>query len=208
MKTSKLFFILFFLTLYTACSQSERKLPRGFKDSCGYSVGQRLCDIELYDQYNNLRSVNSLSGQFKVIQLSAMWCEACQEATIESTKIKLQYETSLSYSVILLENYNGDDPSTSDLYEWASEFKTIYPVFQGNKDLFDETAENGFNIKRYPAFYVLDDSNRILISLYNLEEVTYYVKKKMNPTMPSQSTASSTSTSHTDTGCLPQEENE
>jgi hypothetical protein len=94
------------------------------------------------------------------------------------------------------------------LHEWASEFKTIYPVFQGNKDLFDETAENGFNIKRYPAFYVLDNSNRILITLYSLEEVTYYVKKKMNPAISNQSTVSSTSTSHTDTGCLPQEENE
>ena len=207
------FIIFLFLVFILSCS-SGNDIPKGINayKPCGYAVGQKMCNVQLEDQYNNSRLLNDLNG-IKVLQFSAMWCHACSEASVESLNIKRLFESSISYAIIIIESYDiGVEPSIGDIQQWSYDLELINNVFAGKKELVDEYEIKGFNIDLYPSYYVLSNDNIILSKFKNNDEVVYYLKKhvfnnssqKNNPTL---STSSST-TSGGVPNCLPEEDNE
>lgn len=211
---SLIFVILFFLV--ASCSSHE-KGPRTFANfnQCGYSVGQLMCEVKLYDQYNNLRSLNDLNG-IKILQFSTMWCSPCQEAAHKSLQLKRLYESALSYAVILLESYDaGAEPSNGDIRQWAHDLELPYNVFQGHDELIDMYEETGFRVEFFPTYYIISNDNIILNKAHSSEELQNYldthvfgVPLKGKPAPSTNTSSSSISSSSSGQSCMPEEVNE
>lgn len=205
---NKQILILFFIAYSTISCSSQRNRPTlSYQADCGYIVNQKLCSIELPDQYNDIRNITEFNDSVTVLQFSTMWCHACTEAAYESANIKKIYESSLTYAIILLDSYDvGVDPTHDDVFGWAQENGIAGPVLQGSSELIDTKELNGFGIDMFPTFYIIGKNNTILAKLSDGEDLVYYVNKlgfgqnqKDMPAPPEE---------QEDNGCLPSGANE
>ena len=166
----KLACILAPLVATTACG-GYRKPPAGsYATGCGWTPGRHLCNFVAYDQYGSPREIHEWRGKPLVIQVSAMWCAGCVEATIDSARIRQLFEGSIGYAVLLVDGWDpGVAPPEEDVWSWAEELGIAGPVLAGWPGLIDPAGLNGFQVNGYPSIYIIDPEGWISHTQWGVE---------------------------------------
>lgn len=129
-------------------------------ESCSYAVEDHPCDFTLKDQENVDWNLYDNYGNIIVLDFSAEWCYYCHVAASGVELIQQSYSgESFTYVTILIEDSNGD-PATLDLVKnWADSYGiTSAPVLVGNRDMIDQTGENGWHVTGWPTFVFIDEN--------------------------------------------------
>ena len=174
-------FLFIVVILMPGCSQLNNYNSRHINHNiCGYSIGDTICNIKLWDQYGFQRALGQFYG-LKVIQFSTMWCMGCAIASKRSVAIKNLYGTQINYITVLIEPYTvGAVTTIDDAYDWADQFDITEPVLVGDRSLIDNSEISGFNIDAYPTVYIVDSNNTIIKKISSSNELTDYLKHTFN----------------------------
>lgn len=99
------------------------------ESSTGYGIGNVSYDFTLTDQHGEQVSLSDFCGNTVLIVSAAMWCGACRGEASDLEALYQQYKDS-NFTVITLlgENIQEQEPSISDLQEWATYFELTHPV--------------------------------------------------------------------------------
>ena len=127
-------------------------------DTCGYEIGDHLCNFRLKDQDDKDFDLYENVGKPIVIDYSTMWCGYCQTAAREVAEVQTRYaEDELIFATVLIETPSGEPPSVQNCSDWASVFGIIdSPVLAGSRDLIDINGEDGLPITGWPTFLFLN----------------------------------------------------
>jgi thiol-disulfide isomerase/thioredoxin len=87
-----------------------------------------------------------------------MWCGPCQRASQVAQEYYENYAPEgLIYAVVLIENADREDPSETDLIEWANtKGITSVPVLAGSRDLLMSSGGDWY-LTGWPTFYFIDE---------------------------------------------------
>ena len=160
-------------TMMFSCQPSKVDITEGDADStlaqdqspitwteCGYEPGDHPCDFELMNQDGDMVTLYELYGKPIVIDFSTMWCYYCQVSAVEVGQTAIAYETEeLVYITILVQNFQGETPSQTDLEEWATHFvigTTNTPVLSSSMAIIDPAGVSGWKVEAWPTFYFID----------------------------------------------------
>ena len=128
-------------------------------DTCGYDIGDHLCDFTLTDHNGNTFNLYENVGRPIVLDYSTVWCAYCQMAAQEVDLVSAQYsEYNLLYATILIENQYGESPSVSDCNMWASTNNiNSNPVLAGDRSLIGTSGQgDGVPVQGWPTFLFLN----------------------------------------------------
>ena len=180
-------FLVFFLFLLLGCKPSkvtieETEEPSPITwDTCGYQVGDHLCNFTLVDQNGDTFDLYENFGKPIVIDFSTMWCGYCQVAAQEVDAVSDKYSNSdLVYITILIENYYGNSPTTEDCASWADMFGIIKsPVLSGERSLIDyPDGLTGVPVSGWPTFLFLNSDLTIdsMLTGYGSDSIDYKIQ--------------------------------
>jgi len=165
-------FLVFLCINFISCSTAANSSDITWEE-CGGNIGDHACDFYLMDQTGEDWSLYGNYGSIIVLDFSAMWCGYCQKAAIVAQLIQDKYkDDNVIWVTILLQNNYGQIPMLNDLLEWEKAFEmTSAPVLSGNMDIIDQTAQNGFNIRSWPGFVIIDRDMIIAYELFGWNEM-------------------------------------
>lgn len=158
---------LFFLGC-GACNSKELESPEDNDteevsqvpwETCGYDVGDHLCDFDLLDQNGDTFVLYDNIGVPIVLDFSTMWCSYCQVAAQEAQEVQDNYSAhNLLYVTVLIEDATGQPPTVEDASNWSQVFGIIDPpVLVGSRDMIDTTGTAGFSVTGWPTFLFVTD---------------------------------------------------
>lgn len=126
-------------------------------DDCSQQIGDHPCDFSLLDQDGNQFNLYDHHGKIIILDFSAMWCGPCMMAATEVEHLQEKYGDKIVYVTILIENENGNQPSTADLKRWADHFGIeSAPVLGGSRSLISSDPSAGWAVGGWPQFYIID----------------------------------------------------
>jgi thiol-disulfide isomerase/thioredoxin len=162
---------VFIMLLCISCSAPDDS-PITWTD-CGGAIGDHACNFSLMDQTGNDWSLYDHHGSIIVLDFSAMWCGYCQKAAVVAQEIQDKHkDDDVVWVTVLLQNNYGQSPTLADLNKWASAFEmTSAPVLSGNQSIIDKSAKNGFNIRSWPGFVIIDRDMKISYELFGWNEM-------------------------------------
>ena len=162
-----LLYIFTVLSMGFACSETESNPSSTAWSDCGGLAGDHACDFTLMDQSGADWSLYDHYGSIIVLDFSAMWCGYCQKAAVVAQNIQDSHKAhNVVWVTILLQNNHGQQPSLTDLNEWADTFEmSSAPVLSGGADIIDLTAQAGFNVSTWPGIVII---NRDMVIAYEL----------------------------------------
>tara|TARA_B100000989_G_scaffold47307_1_gene30780 strand:- start:14149 stop:14739 length:591 start_codon:yes stop_codon:yes gene_type:complete len=137
----------------------------GSSDCMQFGVGDKACNIVLYDQDKDIWQLKEQNNKIVVLDFSAMWCGPCQFAGSYTQQIQDQHPDVIM-ATLLIDGYTaGLSPTDDELDEWVSSHEiTTAPVLYASRDLvFDQIGNGaeGYNITGFPT-YVYIDKNGII----------------------------------------------
>ena len=160
--------ILFVLMLLLASSIfgcKSQKTPAINWDKCSQTIGDHPCDFSLFDQDGNEFNLYDHHGKIIILDFSAMWCGPCMMAATEVEHLQKKYGDEIIYVTILIENENGNQPSTEDLKRWADHFEIKNaPVLGGSRSLISSDPNVGWSIGGWPQFHIIDQDMMLVQS--------------------------------------------
>ena len=147
-------------------------------EECSFNGGDHICNLilptadggeaELYDHY----------GEITIIDVSAMWCNPCQEAAWNSNSVKVMAD-GVNWITVLVENLNGEDPTIEDGQTWGDYFGIWHDeIWLGTRTHdIDVTGTYGFPLTAWPFFMILDQDLRIRVIKqgWNKEEILQHI---------------------------------
>ena len=126
-------------------------------DDCSQQTGDHPCDFSLLDQEGNEFNLYDHHGKIIILDFSAMWCGPCMMAATEVEYLQEKYGDKIIYVTVLIENENGNQPSTDDLKRWADHFGIeSSPVLGGSRSLISSDPNAGWPVGGWPQFYIID----------------------------------------------------
>ena len=133
------------------------------EEVCATLIDRQICNFQAINSSGETVDIHDYIGKPMIIDLSAMWCGPCQMAATEVQSVQDEY--GLNYVTLLIENGNGEDPTSGDLQSWESYFDiNTAPVLGGNRDIITSdilSIENQLYLTSWPTFYFLDDELRV-----------------------------------------------
>ena len=133
------------------------------EEVCATLIDRQICNFQVINSAGESVDIHDFVGKPMILDLSAMWCGPCQMAATEVQSVQDEY--GLNYVTLLIENGNGEDPTSGDLQSWESYFDiTSAPVLGGNRDIITSdilSIENQLYLTSWPTFYFLDDELRV-----------------------------------------------
>tara|TARA_Y100000034_G_scaffold53996_1_gene66201 strand:- start:1850 stop:2440 length:591 start_codon:yes stop_codon:yes gene_type:complete len=141
-------------------------------DSCGHAVGDKVCDLILKDQNDELWRLYDLEGNVIVLDFSAMWCAPCQNAASTVQQTQDDYESEgFNYITVLIDDPAADTVELDEVQAWAdSHGIETTSVLQGSRDLIDQTAIEGYPIVSWPTFVFIDRDLNVHWGIYGFNE--------------------------------------
>ena len=141
-------------------------------DSCGQNIGDKVCDLILYNQHDELWRLYDLKGNIIVLDFSAMWCAPCQNAASTVQETQDDYESEgFNYITVLIDDPAADTVELDEVQAWADSYgiKTT-SVLQGSRDLIDEMAIEGYPVASWPTFVFIDRELNVYWGIYGFNE--------------------------------------
>ena len=141
----------------------EAKEDTGYSSTdnaeCAYWVGDKVCDFERADANGDMVRLYDFSGSPIVLDLSAMWCGPCQGAAADVNGTVSRFsDDDLVYITILIENMQGDHPSSDDLQLWVDYFGITEPVLGSDYSILNADSTQGFPLRSWPTFIMIDEN--------------------------------------------------
>jgi len=119
-----------FLFLHLS-SDSKVTLGASVAQACNKSKGDCLPDVKYVDVDGKAYSPESLTGKVVVVNFWATWCHPCQKEIPDLSKIYDKYKDK---GLVML-GVMQDQPSSSELLNFRSDYTMTYPVVRGNSDI-------------------------------------------------------------------------
>tara|TARA_Y100001963_G_scaffold158223_1_gene257110 strand:+ start:1636 stop:2238 length:603 start_codon:yes stop_codon:yes gene_type:complete len=139
---------------------SEEPLGIIASDDCQHiNLGDKACNIRLYDQNGNVWDMYDHAGDVILLDFSAVWCGPCQMAGHYSQPIQDDYQNEgVQIVTILIDGPSGGAPPTDyDIDNWVREHNiTTAPVLRGDRSLVDPTGIAGYPISAFPTYLYID----------------------------------------------------
>tara|TARA_Y100000034_G_C6826239_1_gene372524 strand:- start:219 stop:770 length:552 start_codon:yes stop_codon:yes gene_type:complete len=132
------------------------------EESCGYKINNLACNFSLEDQHGEKVELYDHKGKVILLDFSTMWCVFCQIAAERVNAVESYYkEDDFIWITILIENFEGEPPTASDVSDWADHFEISAPVLAGSNDLTDPDSEGGYSVIGVPSFYLINQEGII-----------------------------------------------
>ena len=140
--------------------------------TCSQIPGQSICNLALKDQNDKVWQLHSLKGNVVLLDFSAMWCSPCQSAAATVQKTQDDYESEgFSYITVLVDDPDGATIELDDVQAWVNSYGiNTATVLQGNRDLIDYNAIEGYPLASWPTFVFVDRDMNIYYGMYGFNE--------------------------------------
>src|SRR5439155_20911808 len=99
--------------------------------ACTKGGGDCLPDVKYLDTTGKTWVADQLLGKVVVVNFWATWCHPCQKEIPDLSKTYDKYK---AQGVVFL-GIMTDQPSDSDLLNFASDYEMSYPVVRANSDI-------------------------------------------------------------------------
>ena len=141
-------------------------------DSCAHNVGDKVCDLVLKDQNDEIWNLYDLKGNVIVLDFSAMWCAPCRTAAATVQQVQDNYESQgFNYITVLVEDSTADTVELDDVQEWAATYGIeTTAVLQGMRELIDYSTVEGYPIISWPTFVFIDRELNVYSGIYGFNE--------------------------------------
>ena len=128
------------------------------------NLGDKACNIRLYDQDNNVWDMYDHVGDIILLDFSAAWCGPCQMAGHYLQPLQNDYRSAgVQVVTILIDGPTGGTPPTDlDIDTWVTDHNvTDAPVLKGSRELImDSTGVAGYQLSAYPTYIYIDRNMR------------------------------------------------
>lgn len=130
----------------------------------GWELGQRPPNWSLMDQYGRDLRLYDFASQVTVIQISAMWCGACEAASADANVLMSPYDDEgVVLLTLLTENKDSEPPTRKNLKSWSEDFNLgRRPVTAQQVETEEEEAWRAWNVTGLPVYFVLDRELRLV----------------------------------------------
>tara|TARA_Y100000034_G_scaffold17411_1_gene19028 strand:- start:672 stop:1304 length:633 start_codon:yes stop_codon:yes gene_type:complete len=137
-------------------------------EGCSGKMNDHPCDFTLIDQYGMPWRLYEHTGDIIVLDISTIWCIACQYAAARTEENHDLYkDKGVIWVTIILENYFGQKPTLYDIKEWTTVFGIEDAVvLAGSLDLLDPLSRIGWYVDTLPLFIII---NRDMLTTYRLD---------------------------------------
>ena len=126
-------------------------------DSCSQALNDHPCNFTLTNSQEEEISLYDFYGKAIVLDLSAMWCAPCNSAADEVQAVQDEYGEDLAYITVLIDNYDGEPPTTADCALWeTSHGITTAPVLCGDRTLIGYDINAQWPLTAWPTFFFID----------------------------------------------------
>lgn len=126
-------------------------------DECKNRAGDHVCNMNLMDQHGDRVDLYDYYGSVILLDFSAMWCNPCQQAAYDHQDMLDDFRgEDFVYITVLLDNFQGQTPTLTDLTVWANQFGIESPILQGRKTLYGQDEKEQWPFGGYPAFVIID----------------------------------------------------
>ncbi len=148
-------------TVEQATSEVEEPIGIIVKDDCQQiNLGDKACNIRLYDQNNDVWDLYDHLGDVILIDFSTAWCGPCQMAGHYMQPLQDDYQNSgVQIVTILIDGpIGGQAPTQSDIDDWVNYHNvSSAPVLRGSRELImDPSGVAGYAISGFPTYLYID----------------------------------------------------
>ena len=120
---------------------------------CGYDIGDVACNFEYKDQHEELVGLWDFYEKPIILDFSTMWCYYCNVAAyFEFRVVEEVGSEDLVWVTVLVENEEGQPPSSEDCQKWANDYALEQPVLAGDYDVL----EQGYSVEAWPTFFIIN----------------------------------------------------
>ena len=126
-------------------------------EECRNRAGDHVCNMNLMNQDGDRVDLYDYYGSVILLDFSAMWCAPCQQAGYDHHDMLDSFAgEDFVYITVLLDNFQGQTPTLTDLTTWSNQFGIESPILQGRKTLYGQDEKEQWPFGGYPAFVIID----------------------------------------------------
>tara|TARA_Y100001970_G_scaffold271481_1_gene366928 strand:- start:51980 stop:52540 length:561 start_codon:yes stop_codon:yes gene_type:complete len=132
-------------------------------EDCENTLESTACDFTGINSLNEKQSLYEFYKKPIVLDFSAMWCGPCNQAASEVEELYRLYEKEdLVYLTVLIENRQGQPPTSDDIKWWLEEWGIIEsPVLGSDRSLLNNGETSGWFLGGWPTFYFINKDMKI-----------------------------------------------
>lgn len=132
--------------------------PEGLSGE-GFSNGQVLPDLRMFDQFGDDVSVWQFYGDIVLLDVSTMWCAPCQELATDAEETYEDYkDLGFQYVTVLQQDVENNPPTVEDLNEWVEFYELTAPVLS---DPEGEVTSGAIQNNQFPAVLLIDRDMKV-----------------------------------------------